>query len=269
MQTNETITFGRFTSFDNGPGSLDSPQSWNRYVYAGDDPANRNDPDGLCPKGMVPVANNDTATRSQIVSTAESYEGQGLAHASGVHFVTNSDKLTAIDCSGLVMQALAGMSYSQPFQSSSGTIPNITAGSVESNYSVDPTFHVGDIVTFGNPGSKYAFHMGIVTSVSASGALLSFAGSQNSTGPAQVTMGTPGAAWLNSLKITAYTPCVPAPSTQASNDPSGGSGPGSGGGGWLGTSTSAFINWIESINTESQNQTEQVTSSIQFETVAN
>ena len=54
--------WGRFTSPDpyGGSASPSSPQSWNRYAYAGNDPANSSDPGGLddwgwCPPGWICV----------------------------------------------------------------------------------------------------------------------------------------------------------------------------------------------------------------------
>ncbi len=44
-------TIGRFLTpvpYD-GSVALKDPQSWNRYIYAHDDPANQNDPSGLRP----------------------------------------------------------------------------------------------------------------------------------------------------------------------------------------------------------------------------
>ncbi|MEK7992222.1 MAG: RHS repeat-associated core domain-containing protein, partial [Planctomycetota bacterium] len=44
-----TSTWGRFLTPDpyDGSASLTKPQSWNRYVYVGNDPINFNDPEGL------------------------------------------------------------------------------------------------------------------------------------------------------------------------------------------------------------------------------
>ncbi|HKR62134.1 MAG TPA: peptidoglycan DD-metalloendopeptidase family protein, partial [Thermoanaerobaculia bacterium] len=41
-----TAEWGRFLSVDPGPSDLRRPQTWNRYVYAENNPVNRNDPDG-------------------------------------------------------------------------------------------------------------------------------------------------------------------------------------------------------------------------------
>src|SRR5205823_4000122 len=41
---------GRFLSRDSFPGSLDDPQSFNRYAYAANDPVNLVDPSGLRPE---------------------------------------------------------------------------------------------------------------------------------------------------------------------------------------------------------------------------
>jgi hypothetical protein len=189
--------------------NANDPESWNRYAYAVDDPVNRNDPDGLCPPGYVPATS--TAQLQGIVNTAESYVGQGLQHtANGAkyHFATNaSGSLTAIDCTGLLMQALAGIAYtSGAFQAASN--PNIVSSQIPNLFSATSTYQVGNIVYI--PG-----HAVIVNSVNAQGQITSFIGSQTSTGPAIVS--TASSSWAYwGPKIAAaeaagqvYTPCVP------------------------------------------------------------
>ena len=104
------IVVGGFNTPDpfGGSESPADPQSWNRYEYAVDDPINRNDPNGLCPPGYVPAT---TAQLQGIVNTAESYTGQQLTHADNTHYVDPGGVLSAIDCTGLIAQALAAIAY--------------------------------------------------------------------------------------------------------------------------------------------------------------
>jgi RHS repeat-associated protein len=207
-------TYGRFLTPDPmgaKAANPNDPESWNRYAYAIDDPVNRNDPNGLCPPGYVPAT---TAQDQSIVNTAESYVGQGLQHSNGDHFTTNaSGSLTAIDCTGLLMQALAGIAYtSGVFQAASN--PNIVSSQIPNLFSATSSYQIGNIVYI--PG-----HAVIVASVNAQGQITSFVGSQSSTGPAIVS--TSSSSWAYwGPKIAAaeaagqvYTPCVPA-GTQAS-----------------------------------------------------
>jgi len=209
-------SYGRFLTPDPmgaKAANPNDPESWNRYSYAIDDPVNRNDPNGLCPPGYVPATTS--AQDQSIVNTAESYVGQGLQHSDGAHFTTNSSgSLTAIDCRGLLMQALAGIAYtSGVFQAASS--PNIVSSQIPSLFQgqATSTYQVGDIVYI--PG-----HAVIVAGVNAQGQITSFVGSQSSTGPAIVS--TSSSSWAYwGPKIAAaekagqvYTPCVPA-GTQA------------------------------------------------------
>ncbi len=205
---------GRFLTPDRKGGTLNSPQSLNRYAYVVDDPVNLNDPLGLCPPGYVPATSDQL---QDIVDTAESYVGDNLTHANGVHYVDPSGVLTAIDCTGLIAQALAGIDYTPTnFQRAptadqfpTGQIPNLFAA-------VTTSPQVGDIISFGN-------HAGIVTGVS-NGQVTSFVGSQGSVtrpgGPADVNLASSPhwASQLSSAKV--YQPCVP-----ASNSASAGPGP--------------------------------------------
>jgi RHS repeat-associated protein len=207
-------TYGRFLTPDPmGAKAADpnDPDSWNRYAYAIDDPINRNDPDGLCPRGYEPATS--TAQLQGIDNTAKSYVGQPLQHTPPgykKHYQVNptTGQLTTIDCTGLLMQALAGIGYTGGvFQFASN--PNIISSQIPNLFSAAGTFQVGDIVYM--PG-----HAVIVNGVNAQGQITSFIGSQTTTGPAVVSVGDP--AWTNywGAKIAAaekagqvYTPCVP------------------------------------------------------------
>jgi hypothetical protein len=193
--------FGRFTTPDPYQASAApaNPQSWNRYAYVENDPVNRHDPLGLCPPGMVEADDDQMAS---IVSTVRSYVGQGISYSSGAHYQKDSNgNLTAMDCSGLVSQALAGISYNgQSFTQASTTF---MSGQTSSLFAADSDFRVGDIIWF--PG-----HVGIVTGVDASGKVTSFVGSQSSTGPKEVDT-TKNPYWAKRLSTAkAYKPCVPA-----------------------------------------------------------
>jgi len=194
---------GRFWSPDPNAGSLSSPQSLNRYAYVLGDPINLSDPLGLCPPGMVEADRQSDIDR--IISTAESYLNQGLTHADGRHFVTDkTGKLTGIDCSGLVAQAIQGIAYGNPFIE--GSKADEFSSNVSSLFSADSSINVGDIVYFPSIG-----HVVIVTGVSADGSV-TFIGSQSSTGPATVNTATNGKYyWAPKLSSArAYKPCVPA-----------------------------------------------------------
>jgi RHS repeat-associated protein len=194
--------YGRFWTPD--PAGLKAvnpkdPTSWNQYAYAMGDPVNRNDPSGLCPPGMVEATPQQM---ENIVDTAESYLNHNIQHDNSAHFQTNaSGTLTQIDCSGLVMQALAGVAWSDPFMQA--TIPNLNSN-ITSLFSPAATASVGDILWFSG-------HVAIVTGVDSSGNVTSFIGSQTSTGPAIVNA-TKNPYWQGRMKTAKlYTPCVPAP----------------------------------------------------------
>ena len=56
--------FGRFNTADPaglGAVSLSNPTSWNRYAYAGDDPANSNDPSGLTDVAIAGITDSQSA----------------------------------------------------------------------------------------------------------------------------------------------------------------------------------------------------------------
>jgi RHS repeat-associated protein len=191
--------FGRFFSPDPLGGDPKNPLSLNRYAYVMGDPVNLNDPLGLCPPGMVPA--DSAEDTSMILSAAVSYLNHGLAHDdSGQFGVSASGTLTSIDCSGLVSQALAGISYSDPFQQASTLFASSQTSSL---FSADTSgFHAGDIIWF--PG-----HVGILTGVNSSGQVTSFIGAQSS-GVAEVDV-TKNKYWANRMSSAkAYAPCVPA-----------------------------------------------------------
>jgi RHS repeat-associated protein len=239
--------YGRFLTVDQSGTGLEAldPGTWNRYAYAYGDPTNLNDPEGRCPPGYVPAT---AAQLQEIVDTAETYVGKGLQHTpkgAQYHFHTNPNgSLNQIDCTGLLMQALAGIAYtSGTFQQAS--IANITTSNLGTLFSVTQVAQVGDIVAI--PG-----HAVIVTCVSATGQITSFVGSQSSTGPANVY--STDASWSPSKNFkgwggligaaTLYTPCVPAGSQTASTgDPS--SSDQNGGG--LQPVIDSFLAWVDSI----------------------
>jgi RHS repeat-associated protein len=239
---------GRFLRVDPYRGSafLDDPQTLNRYTYAENDPVNLTDPLGLCPPGMVEADSSEDTDR--IVSAATSYLGHDIAHASGQHFDVKDGVLKAMDCSGLVSQALSGTAYSSPFTegpkgdefSSSGT---------SSLFAADTGFHRGDIIDFGG-------HVAIVTEASASGAITKFVGAQTS-GVAEVDV-SKNSYWAGRLSSAkAYKPCVPA----AWHQPPSGVGGGGGGAVNPGVPTGStlpfymqaaqwFSGWMHSIQVE-------------------
>ena len=105
-------TYGRFTTKDNSRKSArkSSPQSWNRYAYASNDPANRNDPKGLCDDviGGITNSSSNSSALNAFASTigadqAFPYAGSGgssllsqaLAMATGVSQVAYQGLLTA------------------------------------------------------------------------------------------------------------------------------------------------------------------------------
>jgi hypothetical protein len=109
--------------------------------------------------------------------------------------------LNAIDCSGLLAQALAGIGWTATnFQASS---LNLTTGNVPSLFSQTSVIQIGDIVDFGS-------HVGIVTGVNAQGQITSFEGSQDKTGPAVYNITQYNSGWLNLANAKYFTPCVPA-----------------------------------------------------------
>ncbi len=191
---------GRFLTSD--PASLAAvrfgkPSSWNSYTYVTGDPIGSFDPFGLCPKGMVEA---DDKQMAAIATTARTYTGVGVTYSDGKHFGTNDDGGLSIDCSGLVSQALAGLSYvnGSPLVQATTTF---TTRQTSTLFAADSTYRVGDIIWF--PG-----HVGIVSEVDAKGNVTKFIGSQ-SKGPAEVDL-TKNLYWSKRIsEAKAYKPCVP------------------------------------------------------------
>jgi RHS repeat-associated protein len=233
-------TYGRFVTPDpfGGSESPVDPGSWNRYAYAVDDPVNRNDPNGLCPPGYVPA----TADQMQgIVDTAESYilpGSQALTHSDGTHYSDSGGVLTAIDCTGLIAQALAGIAYSATNFQEASKKDQFATGQIPNLFSAAAGWQVGEIISFGS-------HAGIVTGVSSTGQVTSFVGSQTSSGPAVVNIAN-SPYWAKRLGTAkAYTPCVPAGTQQQASN--GGGGGSVWGGGGLQPIVDSFLSWVESI----------------------
>jgi len=193
---------GRFLSADPIRAmatALQSPVTWNLFLYVAGDPVNQNDPTGLCPPGMV-EANSDQ--RSSILSTAASYAG--VDYSKGAHYRVKDGLLTGIDCSGLVSQALAGIVHSEvSFTQAQFTF---TTGQTSQFFSESESFRLGDIIWFKG-------HVGIVSGLDEEGNVTSFIGSQTSTGVATVDLTDPGKThWQKRMSSAkAYRPCVPAP----------------------------------------------------------
>jgi hypothetical protein len=127
---------------------------------------------------------------------------------------------------------LAGIDFSSTGFQARSVKDQFSTSQISTLFAPDPSgFQVGDIIGF--PG-----HAGIVTAVDSNGNVISFVGSQSSTGPATVNVAT-SKYWANRLKTAkAYIPCVPTDSQQASVSVSdGGYQPG----------TDAFLAWVESI----------------------
>jgi RHS repeat-associated protein len=207
MQRYYSNNTGRFYSPDRKGGTLNSPQSLNRYAYVLDDPVNLNDPFGLCPPGYVPATSSDQL--QSIADTAESYTNHSLVHVDGAHYVDLGGVLEAIDCTGLVAQALAGIAYTSNNFQEAPKADQFTTSGIAGLFSAATSPQVGDIIWF--PG-----HAGIVTGVS-NGQITSFVGSQSSTGPADVNL-TPGNHWTNLLgSAKVFQPCVPAPTNQGAS----------------------------------------------------
>jgi RHS repeat-associated protein len=195
--------YGRFNTPDPMDQSAkpEDPSSWDRYSYVFGDPINLNDPNGLCPPGYVAATAADIGS---IIETAQTYEDEGLKHANNSHFETNAThNLTAIDCSGLLAQALAGIDFGAGiFQRAK---MQFTTSQVGAMFDEDSSAHIGDIINF-------AGHAGIVTGVDGNGNVTTFIGSQTSTGPAEVDLSTNKywAARYKKEKPKVYKPCVPA-----------------------------------------------------------
>ena len=165
----------------------------------GDSSDDNSTPGPTCPPGYIPATTQ--AQLQSIVGTAESYNGHQISHGSTGHYYAPGGVLMAIDCSGLIAQALAGIGWTATnFQASS---LNLTTANIPSLFSQTFVVQVGDIVDFGS-------HAGIVTGVNAQGQITSFEGSQNSTGPAIYNINQYNSAWLHLSTAQYFTPCVPA-----------------------------------------------------------
>jgi RHS repeat-associated protein len=104
-------TYGRFLTKDYSGKSarLRSPQTWNRYSYASNDPVNRNDPKGLCDDviGGITQASSNANALNQFASDIGAV--QAFPYASG----SRSGVLGAIaGLSQVAYQALLGASPS-------------------------------------------------------------------------------------------------------------------------------------------------------------
>ncbi len=200
---------GRFVTTDPMAGHFSSPQSLNLYAYVVNDPTNQTDPDGLCPQGYVEATSQyDIAL---ITNTVASYVNEGIGYSYGSHYQLNGNgSLNAIDCSGLVSQALAGIEYA----GSSSTFESASSMFQTSNFSTDPSSlfavdasrpQAGDIILT-------AGHVTVATAVTAAG--VTFVGSQTSTGPAEVdtSASDPNSQyWKGQLAgATYFKPCIPA-----------------------------------------------------------
>jgi len=224
------------------------PQSLNRYSYVGNVPLNSTDFNGLvgpCPNGTAPAT---PAQAKAYIAVAESYRGHGLTHANDQHFDRKAGgALAAVDCSGLVMLALANQSYSH------GTFANPAIGNIATGeIRGDSRFTggigaVGDIALF--PG-----HMAIVTSPydpKTGGKMFgSQGGVKRPGGPETATIG-PGHYW-NSPQF--LRPCLKPSQFATQTSGGGGGGAGGGGGGIAGINWDAwnanFTSWLDSITTD-------------------
>jgi hypothetical protein len=175
------------------------------YTGSGDDEDNDDSSDSgssqppQCPPGYVPATTQ--AQLNGIVATAESYNNNGITHAPNSHYVwSSSGVLSAIDCTGLIAQALAGIAFSATNLQQASL--SMTTSSIPNLFSLASTVQVGDIVDFGT-------HAGIVTGVNSSRQITSFEGSQNRTGPDVYNITAANSKWLNLSNAKVYTPCVP------------------------------------------------------------
>ncbi|MGH9473664.1 MAG: RHS repeat-associated core domain-containing protein, partial [Terriglobales bacterium] len=198
-----------------------NPQSWNRYAYALGDPVTLIDPDGLCPNGTHDAT---VAEMAAAIQTAETYVGHRVGHSSGSHWQPGPHP--KIDCSGLVMCALAGARFGSGFPLSYLGL-NLTTRSID-QWTDPGTGAVGDIIYFAHPG-----HVGIVTGPN------TFIGSQTSTGPRSNVQFGPTAPYWGKPGVTSSPvfrrACV-ADQQHATSAGGGGGSPVGGGGGMPGQS---------------------------------
>ncbi len=111
-------SMGRFLSPDpSHRSSLTSPLSWNQYVYAADDPVNRNDPRGLCPEVIAGITMGPGSSQAfddiaALLGAVASYPYNGETHGDSVMSVISQawfgpNESTSIALSGL-LSALNG-----------------------------------------------------------------------------------------------------------------------------------------------------------------
>ena len=128
--------WGRFTSPDPYAGSisLGNPQSWNRYAYEVDDPANGNDPSGPDPycgstmiwdgegctygTGGLPPASLSSAVNLYSITTSQGQQvNTGSMNGSFSSDLTNAYNQYASNFGYQVQGTLFGVNYSQFFSS--------------------------------------------------------------------------------------------------------------------------------------------------------
>jgi RHS repeat-associated protein len=173
------------------PAGLDAvdpedPATWNRYSYVTGQPLGETDPDGCaglkCPDGSHRATPTDAKAYMKV---AESYLNHQVSHppkGTG-HYGTGP---TQIDCSGLLMCAFSGTSYSNPIRQVQRYIGMDLRTKDIDDWTVPGTGAYGDVIYFKKPG-----HVGLVEGPS------SFIGSQSSTGVATVPFGPEARYWGN------------------------------------------------------------------------
>jgi len=129
-------SWGRFVTPDPSPSSIDlrTPQSWNRYAYAVEDPVNGNDPSGLDPycgptmiwdgegctngSGGLPPASLPSAVNLYAITTSQGQQvNTGSMIGSFSSDLTNAYNRYASNFGYLVQGTLFGANYTQFFSS--------------------------------------------------------------------------------------------------------------------------------------------------------